>query len=211
MKKRFILIIFLIIGLIYFFVNNFVFFSGEKKLIYGVRERIEYIDYDQMRDLDGIKKLMEKYKFWLFHGEFKNGENPVIMNFNSGYHIDDLGLNVMVPYIIRVVRDGERVVGFVSYYISENVNKRIGEKNKIGRIHLLCVEEDYRRFGIGKKLIKECMDFFKLEHCDRVYLITRPENIRAKSLYYKFGFSEIKNDNVDAFDKDPADILVNDF
>jgi ribosomal protein S18 acetylase RimI-like enzyme len=156
---------------------------------------------------------MVKYQFWLFHGQtFKKGDCPLYKNFESKMHSDDFDTNLQVPYYIKVARIGNHCVGFITYYISERrTEEKNGDIKKLGRIHLLCVDEKYRRLGIAHYLMSNVIDYFKENKCDRVYLITRPENSRAKSLYYKLGFVVTSNnEEVDVFDRDPAIILVKD-
>ena len=174
---------------------------------------VDYVDYDKQKHFNDVDNLLEEYKFWLFHGDFKKGECPLYPNFNTKMHASDFDSAMNVPYYIKVAIVDNKCVGFITYYISENLQAKNNEFKKIGRIHLLSVDKQYRRLGIANKFITDCMNFFKLNNCQRIYLITRPENIRAKGLYYKFGFTEIKKDksiDLDVFDRDPADILVKD-
>jgi ribosomal protein S18 acetylase RimI-like enzyme len=170
---------------------------------------VEYLDYDKERDFLDIDNLMEKYKFWLFHGDFKKGECPLYPNFEKLTHTSDFDSTVDVPYRIKVARMNGRCVGFVTYYMSENLVVNSDQVKKLGRVHLLCVDEEYRRSGIAKNLVEGAIAFFKEKGCQRVYLVTRPENIRAKALYYKLGFYEMNKNTIEnnILDKDPADVL----
>lgn len=172
------------------------------------RISVEYLEYQKERDFKDIDNLIEKYKFWLFHGDFKKGECPLYPNFEKMTYVNDFDLKYDVPYYIKVARVDGTSVGFITYYISENKHAKSGESKKIGRVHLVCVDENYRRLGIAKRLVQDVIDFFKENNCQRAYLTTRSENIRAKSLYYKLGFNELNNKENNIFDKDPADVLI---
>lgn len=214
-KKIFSLIIFIVVFVVGVFIRNY-YKDYYKESWESHVSVIDYADYDKIRDWADVDNLMEKYKFWLFHGGFETGKCPLYPNFENSTHSDDFDSANNVHYYIKVVRVDNRCVGFVTYYISENFKSKKDELKKLGRIHLLCIDENYRRLGIAKKLVEECMLFFKKQNCQRVYLITRPENIRAKALYYKFGFSEATDRSGgvverNVFDKDPADILIKDF
>lgn len=173
---------------------------------------VEYSDYEKERDFNDIDDLMMRYKFWIFHGDFKAGECPLYPNFKNMSHKNDFDATMQVPYFIKVARVDGKCVGFLTYYFSENtmVGKKGQEIKKIGRVHVLCVDEKFRRLGIAKKLVEFAIDFFKINGCQRVYLITRPENIRAKNLYHKLGFFESNNDEKNVFDLNPADVLIKD-
>lgn len=177
------------------------------------RENIVYSEYDVKRDHVSLDELMTRNAFWLFHGNFEKSKIDIYKNMIEKTHnSDDFDVAHKVPYYTLVARKENKVVGFITYYISTFKDLQTKEEKKIGRIHLLCVDGDCRRGGIGMHLAEEAIKFFKKEFCFRVYLVTRPENIKAKSLYYKLGFVESeKTDFVSClYDENPADFLIKD-
>lgn len=176
------------------------------------KEDIVYTKYDEKRDYASLDELMTKNAFWLFHGNVEKSKVDIYKNMREETHSDDFDAEIKIPYYTLVARKENKVVGFITYYISTFKDPQTKEEKKIGRIHLLCVDNDFRRGGIGMYLVTEAIEFFKKESCFRAYLATRPENIKAKSLYYKLGFVESeKADFVSClYDENPADFLIKD-
>lgn len=166
------------------------------------KESVQYLVYDKKRDEKDIDLLLEKNIFWLVHGDGREGIKSLKKTFASGKNKDDFDPSVEVPYFIKVARLGDKTIGFASYFGSD--------EKKIGRLHILCVDQEYRRLGIGKKLVEDILAFFKDRHYEKVFLYTRPENIRGKALYKKLGFYEVDQENTleRLYEKDPGDVLV---
>ncbi len=53
---------------------------------------------------------------------------------------------------------------------------------------MLAVHPDYRRLGLGRKLVKKSIDQMKAEGADEVMLETEITNVAALRLYESFGF-----------------------
>ena len=62
-------------------------------------------------------------------------------------------------------------------------------KNEIGYIGLVGVDSRYRGQGIGSKLIKDSLTYFKNKSINRVEVVTQGNNKPACKLYEKHGFS----------------------
>jgi ribosomal protein S18 acetylase RimI-like enzyme len=86
---------------------------------------------------------------------------------------------------VRVLRQDNRVVGFVTYYM-----KNIFE----GDVLFLCVASDYRGKRFGEKLMRYAIgDLFK-QGARFVTLVTRPVDTSARKLYKRVGFKELWED-----------------
>lgn len=53
---------------------------------------------------------------------------------------------------------------------------------------MLSVEPEYRRFGLGRELVKRSIDIMIEKDVDEVMLETEITNIAALKLYESFGF-----------------------
>ena len=58
----------------------------------------------------------------------------------------------------------------------------------------LYVDKDYRRQGIGEKLIKTAMEYAKSDNANFVELSTAVDNYTAQSIYEKIGFKKQEPD-----------------
>lgn len=88
---------------------------------------------------------------------------------------------------------GKRIIGKVLWYVKENPNDGLVELEE------LFVLEDYRRKGVGSKLVKfsinAVQNHFKSLGIEprRIYLFTNENNDGARKLYENFGFKSIAN------------------
>ena len=55
----------------------------------------------------------------------------------------------------------------------------------------LCIAQDYRRRGLGQRLLEHMLDAAKLSNVGTVFLEVRPSNDGAIALYDKMGFNQI--------------------
>ena len=77
--------------------------------------------------------------------------------------------------------------------VVENENVQIGfciasYDNERGTIESLYIEEEYRRQGIGTRLIKEQLKWFEEKGCKRIKVSTIYGNTTAIEFYKKFDF-----------------------
>lgn len=104
--------------------------------------------------------------------------------------------NKFARYI--VCKDGEKVIGFIGAWIIASE----------GQITNLAVHPDYRKKGIGKKLMESLISSLKNENCNAITLEVRESNTIAKNLYKSLGFlSEGIRKNFYEDNKEDANIM----
>ena len=83
--------------------------------------------------------------------------------------------------IFLAAEDSEKTVGFgiLHYYNDE------------GEIYNIAVSSDYRRQGIGDKLLSELLKMAGNLGVNTVFLDVRESNLPARNLYKKYGFYDI--------------------
>jgi ribosomal-protein-alanine N-acetyltransferase len=80
--------------------------------------------------------------------------------------------------LTRVAILGDKVIGYIcANYIMDE-----------GHIMNLAVHHNFRRRGIGTKLVEEILDELKENDCRYIYLEVRFSNLRARNFYECFGF-----------------------
>lgn len=88
---------------------------------------------------------------------------------------------------ILVARIEDKVVGFACLGIINNEQKGYKVK-RVGYIYNLGVDEEFRRTGVGRKLVESAIDYFKTNECEAVDLNVFWFNSEALEFYKKLGF-----------------------
>lgn len=88
---------------------------------------------------------------------------------------------------IFVIEEDNIIVGTVTIVLE---TKFIYEGERLGHIEDLVVDKDYRKKGLGGKLIDHCISFCKANNCRKIGLCSRSN---AQEFYYKKGFDVIGN------------------
>lgn len=84
------------------------------------------------------------------------------------------------PYVV-VSEKLDKVIGYIIFW-------RIGDEAQIANV---AVHPDYRRRGIGRKVVEKILSILKREKVRFVILEVRPSNTVARNLYHKLGFEVI--------------------
>lgn len=87
--------------------------------------------------------------------------------------------NPLALWLVAV--DNDRVAGYVG---SQSV---MGEADMMN----LAVDPEYRRMGVGKKLVEKLIDALSEEAVHSLTLEVRASNVGAISLYEKMGFQQV--------------------
>jgi ribosomal protein S18 acetylase RimI-like enzyme len=89
--------------------------------------------------------------------------------------------------LLLIAKAEEKTVGFVSATLPREQTLEVAESFSI--INDLYVLPEFRRKGIGKKLLEECMNRIRAEGFKVVRLSVLPKDENAMRLYQKFGFT----------------------
>lgn len=148
--------------------------------------RVEGIsDYDAMRDKQEILQLFKSDMYWL-------SANP---EYNAEYMLDNKspgGENSRYAgqMQIKVLRDNNKFVGFVAYY-KKTPND--------GFLNFVCVKAEMRGKHYAEKLMKYAENDFRAQGVQRINLLTRTVNHRARALYTRMGYTVTSIDEVGGF------------
>ncbi len=103
------------------------------------------------------------------------------------YLIRDLKKQDTDRVTLVAVKD-KKIIGYIRGTLTRTLH--ILNVNLRGTIDNLYVEENYRKKGIAKKLVKALIDWFKEKKVDVMSLHVYPSNEAAISIYKKFEFKE---------------------
>ena len=132
-----------------------------------------------------------------------------IINFQDNFEKDFFDLNIeWLEYFFQVEEYDYEVLSNSKKYIinkggkiffAESAGNIIGTvalmptKNKlVFELTKMAVKPDYRNKGIGKKLLKKCIDYSKSNNYSSIILYSNKKLNNAIHLYRNFGFKEIK-------------------
>ncbi len=88
--------------------------------------------------------------------------------------------------IFLVAEENNEIMGLVDGYIIDNNN----HIEKVGYLDHLCVFKEYRKHGVGKRLIEEFTNKMKNKNVVYLKLNAFENNLPAIELYKKLGFEE---------------------
>jgi len=98
--------------------------------------------------------------------------------------------NESVIFVALNNNNNSKPVGFTQLY--PNYSSVSAIKN--WTLNDLYVDKDYRKQGVGEKLIKKAMEYAKNQHAKFVELSTAFDNYSAQSVYEKIGFKKQEPD-----------------
>jgi len=132
-----------------------------------------------------------------------------IINFQDNFEKDFYDLNIeWLEYFFQIEEYDYKVLSNSKKYIinkggkiffAESAGNIIGTvalmptKNKlVFELTKMAVKPEYRNKGIGKKLLKKCINYSKSNNHSSIILYTNKKLNNAIHLYRNFGFKEIK-------------------
>lgn len=132
-----------------------------------------------------------------------------IINFQDKFEKDFYDLNIeWLEYFFQVEDYDYEVLSNSKKYIINNGGKIFfaeSEGNIIGTVALMptnnklvfeltkmAVKPEYRNKGIGKKLLKKCIEYSSANNCSSIILYSNKKLDNAIHLYRTYGFKETK-------------------
>lgn len=87
-------------------------------------------------------------------------------------------------YKIFVIEYNFKIIGIASCFIEQKLIHNFG---KVSHIEDVIIDKNFRNKGLGKKIIKKCIDYSKSNNCYKIILDCFEEK---KEFYEKCGFSK---------------------
>ncbi len=85
-----------------------------------------------------------------------------------------------------LVISGEKIIGFITYAVRTVVRY----PKPILEVEELYVHPDYRRHGLGKKLMEHVLEFAKSVQCQYIFLASDKARKEAHEFYKALGFDQ---------------------
>ena len=143
---------------------------------------IEIQDFDFTKDSAKVDALFHKgdnYYWMIGSGSAYNLDHTLRYKTSSQYE-------KRYDMVMKVLKIGDNIAGFLGYF---------PHSEHVWQLLFLLVDQDYRRQGIAKKLLKFAVDDMVARGAIKICLDTRDNNFKAQDLYKKFGFKLTGSDN----------------
>jgi ribosomal protein S18 acetylase RimI-like enzyme len=85
------------------------------------------------------------------------------------------------PGLSRVATDGSTIVGVAM----------CGHDGRRGHIYHLAVDPEYRRYGLGRRLVQECLDGLRRAGVVRAIILVADYNLGGAEFWKRAGWEEI--------------------
>jgi ribosomal protein S18 acetylase RimI-like enzyme len=139
------------------------------------------VSFNQQRDLKQMVELFEKNRSMLTYQKYSD---PAFLFINkTPSYRDPRFVGAME---IKVMRDGDNLIGYTTYYIDEEGK---------GKILFVVVDEKYRGKRYAQQLVEYALKDFKKWGLKYAYMVTRVDNFPAQKAYLRAGFFETERDD----------------
>lgn len=136
----------------------------------------------EMKDLSAIQSLNNE----LFELELANFDKYLVKGWSFSNEGKSYFENAIKNSFVIVAEIDDAVVG---YLLAEEVDIPY-YSFKIAELSNMCVNEKYRKQGIGKMLYQEFENHFKKQNIEHFIVTASFKNESAKAFYKKMGFVE---------------------
>jgi GNAT superfamily N-acetyltransferase len=135
------------------------------------------------KDISKVRKLIDKLHIYeTKHFDDSNRIDKAGLKANYNFSKKELGKNKSGLF---VALDGSKIIGFALGYIEKKPNRF--KFQKLGQFFDLFVEENYRNKGIGEKLAKALLAWYKKQGITYIDIFAYAKN-PSTNLYKRLGF-----------------------
>lgn len=164
-----------------------------------------------MNTIERILNRNLKFSEPFFLRSFESGDMGWVVHRHGVLYRDEYGWNEEFEALVA-----EIVSDFIKNYkpdkercwIAEMNNEIVGsvfvvkKDDKVAKLRLLLVEPKARGFGLGTKLVEECIKFAKNAGYEKMTLWTNSILVEARHIYKKVGFELVDGEDYHGFGKD---------
>ena len=136
-----------------------------------------------LEDLTSIQELNNK----LFDLEYNNFDDTLKVGWPFEKEGKEYFENMIENEIVFVAQIEDNVVGYLAGSICEQINY---VKESFAELDNMCLDEEYRRFGIGTLLMDEFKKYCKEKNMQNIKVTASATNNRAIQFYMKNGFED---------------------
>ena len=139
----------------------------------------------ELEDLKEIQKL--NYK--LFELEYNNFDPALNMEWTFSKTGEDYFKDLIEKGTVWLVVDNDKVIGYLAGSID---GKPAYATKSLAELDNFYIEEEYRRQGIGKRLVEELKKYCKTKGIEEIIVTASAKNMNAREFYQNNGFDEFE-------------------
>lgn len=143
---------------------------------------VEAFNFD--RDAAKVDELFHKGDNWYWMIS-NSGSATFSMDFALRYQSSSQ-FEKKYDLVLKVLKIDGNLAGFLAYY---------KKSAHVWHLLFLVVDQDYRRQGVAKKMLKFAIDDMISRGAIKIDLATRNNNFKSQSLYKKSGFKQTHSDD----------------
>lgn len=141
---------------------------------------------DLVNEMNGITYEVKKLPISELHTltqlfDYNDVEEMIAENTRE---IENKSIDIFVVYL------NKQLVGEL-HVVYEKEDKNFAERDKRAYLFAFRVHEEYQNQGIGKYLLEKVLDTLKTEGCTEFTVGVEDDNLRAKYIYQKYGFTKV--------------------
>lgn len=136
-----------------------------------------------IHDLTSIQTLNNN----LFELEYKNFDDTLKTGWPFEKEGEEYFTDMINNEIVFVAKDDEKIIGYLAGSICEQVSY-ITET--FAELDNMCIDDEYRRFGIGTMLINSFKEYCKEKEIQNIKVTASAKKSRAIEFYTRNGFEE---------------------
>jgi ribosomal protein S18 acetylase RimI-like enzyme len=134
------------------------------------------MEFDIARDGKEIMAIFDREWNWLLPGD-RTTYAPEVMLAYRAPHADPLYAGRMQ---IKVLREADTFIGFIAWYLKSPT---------VGFLNFVVVNPEFRGKRYAEKLVRHALNAMKQQGVQKVTMVTRPWNERARAVYDRIGFT----------------------
>lgn len=136
-----------------------------------------------LEDLTSIQKLNNN----LFDLEFNNFDDTLKLGWALEKDGKEYFEDMIKNEIVFIAQIEDKIVGYLAGSICESISY-ITES--FAELDNMCIDDEYRRFGIGTLLMNEFKKYCKEKNMQNIKVTASAKNSRAIQFYMKNGFED---------------------
>jgi len=136
-----------------------------------------------INDLGDIQNLNNS----LFELEYNNDDDTLKLGWPLEEEGEEYFKDMIENNIVYVAETNGKIIGYLAGSISEQISYII---ETFAELDNMCVNEEYRRYGVGTLLMNEFKKYCKDNNIENIKVTASAKNTKAIQFYMKNGFED---------------------